>query len=237
MKTRVRFRPWRERWNRLLRRKSVRIGAIQLTADPALVGRDVQRLLFRGDYEFAELQLVGHVLRPEDRVLEIGAGTGAVGLTAAAAIGAERVTSFEANPALERVIRKNYELNGLFPALEMKAVTADGSPVEFNVTESLLSSSVYDRGEHRTITVESVEINDAIARVRPTVLVVDAEGAEVDILPATDLDGIRAVLVETHANLTGKDAVEDMVDNLKHLGFVVEIELHRNLLLVRHLGN
>ena len=215
----------------------MRIGAIQLTADPALVGHDVQRLLFRGDYEFAELLLVGHLLRPDDRVLEIGAGTGAVGLTAAAAIGADRVTSFEDNLALEPVVRKNHELNGLLPTLEMKAVTADDSPVEFNVTESLLSSSVYDRGEYRTITVESVEINNAIARVRPTVLAIDAEGAEVDIIPAADLDGIRAVLVETHANLTGKDAVEDMVECMKRLSFVVEIELHRNLLLVRSLGN
>lgn len=233
MKTRIRFRALREKWHRLLGRRNVRIGQIRLTADPDLVGADVQRLLYRQEYEFAELQMIDHLLRPGDRVLEIGAGTGAVGLTAAAKIGQDRVTSYEANPALEPVIRKNFELNGIFPTLIMKAATTDGAPVTFNVTPSLLSSSVYDRGETRPINVQSVAINDAIRDHMPTVLVMDVEGAEVDLLPIADLSQIRAVLVETHAKVTGQGPVERMVASLVDQGFEVSMKLHRNYLMLR----
>jgi FkbM family methyltransferase len=233
MKTRVRFRSLRERWHRLAGSRAVRLGKISLVADPELVGPDVQRLLYRHDYEFAELQMLRHVLRPGDRVLEIGAGTGAVGLTAAAEIGADRVTSLEANPALEKVIRANYELNGMAPTLVMKAATVDGAPVVFNVMPSLLSSSIYDRGAAQPVEVESVAINDAIAQYRPTVLVVDVEGAEVDLLPAANLDGVRAVLVETHAKVTGQDPVDRMIADLVEAGFTPAIKLHRNFLMLR----
>lgn len=233
MRSRPRMRTWRERWNRIKRSKDVQIGAIRLTADEELVGKDVQRLLYRGDYEYAELQMVAHVLRPDDRVLEIGAGMGAVGLTVAAIIGEDRVTSFEANPALENLIRVNYELNGLFPKLVMKAITTDGAPVVFNVTPSLLSSSVYDRGEARPVAVESMAINDAINEIKPTVLVIDAEGSEVDLLPAADLSGIRGILVECHARVTGADKVDKMTAYVLGLGFRIEHDMHRNLLLIR----
>jgi len=233
MKTRIRFRSLRENWHKLLGSAEVRIGQIRLIADPGLVGADVQRLLYRQEYEFAELQMIGHILMPSDRVLEIGAGTGAVGLTAAAMIGQDRVTSYEANPALEPIIRKNYEINGIFPTLVMKAATADGAPVVFNVTPSLLSSSVYHRGETRPVTVESVAIDDAIQRHDPTVLVMDVEGAEVDLLPVADLSDIRAVLVETHAKVTGQEPVERMVTSLVDQGFEVSKKMHRNYLMVR----
>ncbi len=233
MRSRPRMRTWRERWHRMMRSKDVRIGAIRLTADDALVGKDVQRLLYRGDYEYAELQLVAHVLRPDDRVLEIGAGMGAVGLTVARIIGQDRITSFEANPELEPLIRTNYALNGLFPELIMKAITPDGAPVSFNVTPSLLSSSVYDRGEARPVTVASMAIKDAIKSTKPTVLVIDAEGSEVDLLPASDLTGIRAILVECHARVTGADQVDKMTAYVLGLGFRIEHDMHRNLLMTR----
>ena len=217
----------------MLARRVVAVGDIKLTADAEMVGADVQRLLYRGEYEFAEIQLLSHILRNGDRVLDIGAGTGATGLTAARRVGAANVTSFEANPALEPLIRRNYGLNDLHPTLNMKAVTADGAPVTFNVMPSLLSSSIFDRGAADAITVESAAINDAIAEARPTVLVIDAEGAELDILPAADLTGIRAILVETHAKFTGQDGVDRMVAHLHAQGFQTIKDLHNNLLLDR----
>lgn len=233
MQTRPPLRNWRERWHRLVRSQDVRIGRVRLIANPDLVGKDVRRLLFRGDYEFAELQLLDSVLRPDDRVMEIGAGVGAIGLTAAAVIGAERVTSFEANPKLEALIRKNYALNQLFPNLIMKAVTVGGTPVTFNVAPSMLSSSIYSQVGGHSLTVESVAINAALHEIRPTILVVDAEGAEVDLLPAADLSGVRAILVECHAKVTGEDKVQAMMAHILNAGFRVDFEMHRNVLFVR----
>lgn len=233
MKTKVRFRPWRARWNRLLGRKTVSLDGVILTAEAEIVGKDVQKLLYCGVYEFAEIQLLKHVLQPSDAVLDIGAGSGATGLTAAKIVGPDRVTSYEANPALEPLIRQNYDLNSLHPNLNMKAVTTEGASVTFNVMPSLISSSLIDRGNATPITVESVAINDAIAAAQPSVLVIDAEGAELDILPVADLSHIRAILVETHAKFTGQQGVDRMVDHLLQQGFVITHDRDNNLLLVR----
>ena len=91
----------------------------------------VRSALFKGTYEDNERRLVRGLLKPGDRVLEIGTGIGLVSLVCAKICGAGNVLSYEANPQLERIIRKNYELNGLTPNLRMRAVTTDGRSVSF----------------------------------------------------------------------------------------------------------
>ena len=104
----------------MLGRQEITVGDIKLTADAEKVGTDVQRLLYRGEYELAEIHLLSHILREGDRVLDIGADMGATGLTAARRVGAANVTSFEANPALEPLIRRNYDLSNLHPTSEFE---------------------------------------------------------------------------------------------------------------------
>lgn len=227
------YRSLRAFWHSKMHSKTVTLGGVTLQAEAHIVGNDVRNHLIRGEYEFAELYLLRTLLKPGDRVLEFGAGLGAIGLAAARIVGAENVISFEANPRLETVIRENYRLNSLEPELCMQAVTVDGTPVTFHITASMLSSSIHDRGETEEVTVESTAINDAIKTHAPSVLVVDVEGAETDLLPAADLDGVRAILVETHAKVTGQDAVDEMVTALLQKGFSVKEDLHRNLLLER----
>ena len=98
---------------------------------------------------------------------------------------------------------------------------------------SLLSSSIFDRGAADGIAVESSAINDAIAEAQPTVLVIDAERAELDIVHAADLTGIRAILVETHAKFTGQEGVDRMAEHLHAQGFHTIKDLHNDLLLER----
>ena len=53
----------------------------------------------------------------------------------------EGILSYEANPQMEKLIRKNYALNNLVPNLEMKAVSVDGEKVEFYIDPEVISSS------------------------------------------------------------------------------------------------
>ena len=57
---------------------------------------------------------------------EIGCGIGLVSLVARKICTEGFVISYEANPQMETLIRKNYALNNLVPNLEMKAVSIDG---------------------------------------------------------------------------------------------------------------
>ena len=227
------FRTMRQRYHTLLDSKTVLLDGIRVDARVETVGSDVRREIIRGNYEFAERKLLQKVLRSGDRVVEIGAGIGVIGLLASRLVGAKAVTSFEANPSLETVIRANYDLNNLHPNLEMKAVTLDGGPVRFFVTSNLLSSSLHERGNHEEVEVDSIAIQDVIARYDPTVLVLDVEGAEADFLPPANLENVRAMLIETHANVVGKEAIQAMETSLVDKGFNLRERQHRNILVER----
>ena len=199
------------------------LGGVRVISRRPDVPRNVQKALFNGKYERFEQKLVEAHVHPGDRVLEIGVGIGLITLTAARRAGAENVFAYEANPALERLIRRNFALNGLAPQLTMKAVTADGRALTFYQDRKVLSSSIFDRDlEGGEVTVESEPINALIARHSPNVLVMDVEGAEAEILPAADLDGVERIIVEMHPHVIGEETVAGLIADLEGRGFSVK---------------
>ena len=190
--------------------------------------------IFKGGYEAVEAELVSAIVRPGDRVLEVGAGIGFVSILCAKLAGEGRVTSYEANPKLEPTIRANYTLNGLSPDLRMKAVTKDGTSSSFFANDNILSSSLIDRKLTASkITVESDPIAAAMADVQPDVIVMDVEGAEVDLLPAADLSGVRAMIVEVHPHIVGEAPIAAMDAALAGQGMYAKERLHRTVLYMR----
>lgn len=177
-------------------------------------------MLYGGAYETSECDFVERTVRAGDRVLELGAGIGLVGLIATRLCGEDNVMTCEANPDLESLIRKNYDLNGWRPNLLMKAVTSDGRDVEFFVSSKLLSSSTFNcEPTGNCIVVGSCAIGKLIERQRPTVVVMDVEGGKSELIPAADLSGVRAFIVEMHPQVVGAERVDDLLENLESKGF------------------
>lgn len=206
--------------HRLLGLKTTQLESLKLLCSPPDVTLSVAKEIIRGGYELAERQLARQALRPGDKVLEIGSGVGVVGLLCASIVGDRNVTLYEANPALEPTIRRNFALNGMTPHLVLKAVTVDGGPVTFFQNENVISSSIYDRKlESRKIEVGSDAINTVLAARQATVIVMDVEGAEVGLLQSADLAGVREIIVEVHPKIVGADATEQMLTHLRTLGF------------------
>ncbi len=180
----------------------------------------IRRMLYGGAYETSECDFVERTVRAGDRVLELGAGIGLVGLIATRLCGEDNVMTCEANPDLESLIRKNYDLNGWRPNLLMKAVTSDGRDVEFFVSSKLLSSSTFNcEPTGNCIVVGSCAIGKLIERQRPTVVVMDVEGGKSELIPAADLSGVRAFIVEMHPQVVGAERVDDLLENLESKGF------------------
>ena len=228
------FRTLRLVLNRIQNAQVARIGSVRLNTNPADIPRPLRTAIFKGLYELPERQLVEASVRPGDRVLEIGTGLGFISILCTQRAGEGLVLSYEANPALQPAIEGNYRLNGLTPNLKMRAVTVEGQPISFYQNANVISSSLLDReNDARKITVESDPINGVIAAHRPDVIVMDVEGAEVDLLAAADLTHVRALVVETHEHIVGADRTAAMIAALAAKGFAVRQTIHKNILLTR----
>src|SRR6266581_6595732 len=103
---------------RVRRRPVVTVAGVQIRVGRHMSPR-VERTVSRGRYEQDELRLIGHVLSPDDVVLEVGAGLGLVSAYCAKRLGSSRVFAYEANPDLEACIRETFSLNEVQPTLEM----------------------------------------------------------------------------------------------------------------------
>ncbi|WP_158275509.1 FkbM family methyltransferase [Maritimibacter sp. 55A14] len=194
----------------------------------------VRNYLFKGTYELGERLLVKEIVKPGSRVLEIGTGIGFISLLCTRIAGEGNVLSFEANPALRRVIEENYALNGVRPRLEMKAVTTDGKPIRFFQNDNIISSSLMARDiEAKEIEVESASIHDVIESHRPDVIVMDVEGAEIDLLATAHLSGVSGILVELHPHIVGAEKIEALKEHILGQGFRLDGSRHKNALFVR----
>lgn len=228
------FRGLRLLAHRLLGRKTTRVDGLTISCDPAVVPRSVVTALVKGSYEAPERVLVAKAIRPGDRVVEIGTGMGVVSLLCNRLAGAGNVLSFEANAALEPAIRANFALNGMTPRLRLKAVTTDGGPISFFRNDNVISSSVYDRGlEAERVVVESEAIGRVLDEEQADVLVIDVEGAEIDLLADDRVARLREIIVETHAHIVGETETKAMIAGLVARGFVETGRIHKNVRLSR----
>lgn len=209
-------------WHRLLNSKSIDLDGVMVSTIREDMPKSVRSSLFKGTHEAHERRLVKKYLGKNDRVLEIGAATGLVSLICAKQCGPGNVLSYEANPVMEPLIRKNFLLNGWQPNLEMKAVTLDGKDVNFFASDNIYSSSLIDRSNTvsgKKITVSSDPFNLVIKNFQPTAIVMDVEGAEIDLLEKADLAVVSKIIVEVHPHITGQESVDTLLSSLSDAGF------------------
>ncbi|MGG7567769.1 glycosyltransferase family 2 protein [Rhodovulum sp. DZ06] len=104
----------------------IEIDGLRLPLDPRIVTRRIEKALRKGRYEKGERRALAALLRPGDRVLELGGGLGLVSAMAALQDGVERVVVVEANPDLLPVIARTHRLNGVATAEIVHGAVAPG---------------------------------------------------------------------------------------------------------------
>jgi FkbM family methyltransferase len=207
---------------RVARRSIITIEGVRIRIGRHM-SRRVERALSKGGYEREELRLIGAVLSPRDTVLEIGAGLGLVSAFCAKRVGSNRVFACEADPDLEPCIRDTYQLNGVEPTLEMCAVGARAGRVTLYRDKHLVSSSVVRRRVGaRPVEVPGKALNYLVERIRPTLLVVDAEGAERELFDGARLPTVTRIVLELHDRVIGPAGTDRVRAKLSDLGFEVD---------------
>jgi FkbM family methyltransferase len=184
------------------------------------MSRRVERALSKGGYVRQELQLIGTLLEPGDVVLEVGAGLGLVSSYCAKRVGSKRVFAFEADPDLEPCIRETYELNGIEPHLDMCAVGARAGRITIYRDKHLVSSSVgRRRGGTRPVEVPGKALNYLVQRNKPSLLIIDAEGAERNLFDGAQLPTVTRIVLELHDQVIGAQGTDRVRATLARLGY------------------
>ncbi|WP_300513325.1 FkbM family methyltransferase [Aliiroseovarius sp.] len=204
---------------------SFNIDGIKLRVPGHCLTPPLTRALESGHYEWNEKAALKQHLEPGDRVLELGAGAGYLSILSAQRIGAENVTSIEANSAMLEVLRKNLDSNGARDVtLHHGAVVPDshdGSVVRFHMREAFWASSVAGEGAtpEQVVEVPALRLSGLLAEVQPTVVVMDVEGAEPELCEGDWPDCVRLLIMEIHTRLYSPARVKAMFDALSRSGF------------------
>ena len=121
---------------------------------------------------------------------------------------------------MERHIQRTFQLNGVQPNLVMAAVGVTAGTTTFHVSQDFWASSTLPgRSRRKSVSVPVRSLNVEIARFRPTILIIDIEGGEVEVVPQADLRDVRAVIVEVHPATTGPAAARAVEGALVSAGF------------------
>jgi FkbM family methyltransferase len=216
---RSRVRPLKYLLRRVLRPKTVNIGGVRMIADPSRIGFRAVKSLYHGDYEAPERLIVSEAVKPGDKVLEAGAGMGLISLTLARIVGVANVVSYEPMPAAYSLLADNARLNGLTIDHRPRALAANGGSVKFYADGNVVASSLYSRSNTNLIEVEADGIAETLQAEGSNVLVLDIEGAEVELIKACPLSGIGKIVMEVHPHIVGEEATNAMIAQLKAAGF------------------
>jgi FkbM family methyltransferase len=210
---------WLSYQYRVARRHVITIEGVKIRVGRHMSPR-VERALSRGGYEREELRLIGQVLAASDVVLEVGAGLGLVSTYCAKRVGSGQVYAYEADPDLEPCIRETYQLNGVEPSLEMCAVGARAGRVTLYRDKHFVSSSVVRRRVGaKPVEVPGKALSHVVEKVQPTLLIIDAEGAERDMFDGTHLPGVTRIVLELHDRVIGPEGTDRVRAQLRAVGF------------------
>lgn len=198
---------------------------IKIPFVPSVITPKIERPMRNNRYEGGECAALRRILRPGDRVLELGAGVGLLSTVAGMIEGIESVTTIEANPDLIPLIRETHRLNDVTCVdLRNGVATAEAGPeIDFYLRPDFWASSMEpdSRPFTRAVKLRRYDLPSLIAEVKPTVIVCDIEGGEMGLFDAADLSGVRDMVVEFHPKVYGDKGVTRIMGILAAKGLTL----------------
>ena len=193
----------------------LRGGVYQTNGCSFVIPKDITTRAFRACffervYEKYELELMPRYVRPDDRVLELGACIGIVSCATNQLLSDKsKHVVVEANPYCLPALYRNRELNSAGFLVEHCAV--DTKPeVTFYLYPCILAGTS-QRGTSRPVRLPAKSLSQLIREHGPfDVLIIDIEGSEREAFEdaAILFKGCRLVIVELHEWAIGKAGVE-----------------------------
>ncbi|WP_185968526.1 FkbM family methyltransferase [Paracoccus sp. M683] len=178
-----------------------------------------------GQFEVSERALLTRFIRPGDRLLDLGAGSGLVSLTAARILGPQAVTAVEANPQMHQALRRNFRLNGAdgIRLIKGAVVGADhpGDTATMHINPGFWSGSVHPNPRLRSQPTEVPvrRLRQLLRGSGATAIIMDIEGAEREVLRDPLPPHLRLVVVELHPVVYGPEGMDEITRLMLDQGF------------------
>ena len=160
------------------------IGATGFMARRGMTG--ITGNIYVGLHEFPDMCFLLHFLRSTDLFIDIGANVGSYSLLASGVCKAHSV-SFEPAPETSVYLRKNVLANGLEDIIEVHEAVVGATKDEVPFTVGLDSvNQVGGFADRTTRMVPQVRLDDALCGRNPTMMKIDVEGYEEEVLKGAE---------------------------------------------------
>jgi FkbM family methyltransferase len=208
------------------RATELQVAGVAIPPDPGIITPAIRRAMLEGRFEAEEASQIPHIVRPGDRVLEIGAGIGFISTLLARQRRVSRVVAVEANPHLLGYMARLHTRNRVRKVRRINAVlsNAPAASATFYLRRDFWMGSLMPAPNPYVATVEVPTLNlDALLRDEAIDLIVcDVEGAEAALFKGADLSGVDRMFVETHDHVTGLSGVGRLFATMAEHGFVYD---------------
>jgi FkbM family methyltransferase len=200
-----------------------------LRLDVSSLPLKVRNRLLHAGYEAQEKQMCLDYLTREDSVLELGGAIGYLALICQKQIGIRNYFICEANPRTVEILKRNFALNGLVPAVTHVALAPKDGQVDLEIEGDFWDHSIVPgRSEHgrKTMTVPAATLDTLLQTIRCPVnaLLIDIEGAEQFIAFEQLPENINKIIIELHPKVLGPSTMYNLIARLIHRGFHVARE-------------
>jgi FkbM family methyltransferase len=187
---------------------------------PFFVG-PIRAGILAGWYESDEAWSVEPMLAPGETVLEIGAGCGFLSCFIAKLNRNNLIHAVEADPRLIPIIYKHYEFNDVCAFVHHEVMGADDGISNFYIRDLFWSSSLSGKDDWReVISVPMTAFRRRLEEWRPTAIVIDIEGGELDLLLFGLPSFVNKIVLEIHPGVYGSTSVNQVMDLIANMGFV-----------------
>jgi len=207
----------------------VEVQGVRIPIDPVIMSPSVQAQIRRGKYERLEARMLPGIVEPGERIVELGAGIGFLSALVGLQGKADSIVVIEANPALIPLIKETHRLNGIQAEVHNAAVVGvkHRETVPFHLHQDFWGSSMEQikaKQQSGVVDIPAWAIGDIIDAYSPTMLIMDVEGSETEVLKNVQLPGVRKVFMEIHHKVIGGEGVRSIFDFFSDQGFCYDAE-------------
>jgi FkbM family methyltransferase len=205
---------------------------------PAIMTAPVKKGIETGSYEFSEATAALKYLVEEDRVLELGGGLGFMS-TVTRFCKLDSYTVIEADPRLIPIIKETHKINSVENVVVENCI-ATSCPdslkkgycmlqLGFQFWGSTIKNRKYN-GEF--VKISAIPLADFLENLKPTALIIDIEGGEIDLFINIDISTVNLIIMEVHPDVIGNDGILSIINELSDQGLSVVEKLHRDVVLI-----